>query len=147
MKKLFSAMVIGSLLTVLIAATAQAQLPGTAIRASIPFDFIVRGRTLPAGNYEITRINDEPIGLMIRNVDHMRNKALFETEPVYLGNNMSHKNELVFHRYGDSYFLSELVTSTEDTAREVLPSRSERRMERDMAKNEGEPQTVTVALY
>ncbi len=70
MKKLFSVVVIGSLLTLLIAATAQAQLPGTTIRASIPFDFIVRGRNLPAGNYEIRRISDEPSGLVIRNVDY-----------------------------------------------------------------------------
>lgn len=49
MKKLFSVMVIGSVLSLLISGTARAQLPGTVLRASIPFDFVVRGRTLPAG--------------------------------------------------------------------------------------------------
>lgn len=146
MKKLFSVMVIGVLLTLSIAATAQAQLPGTAIRASIPFDFIVRGRTLPAGNYEITRINDEPIGLLIRNVDHKRDKAMFETEPVYV-NRASRKDVLVFHRYGDEYFLSEVFTTGEDTGRELMPSHAERKLEREMARNNVEPQTVTVALY
>ena len=46
MKKFFSIIATGSLLT-LMAVAAQAQMPGAAMRASIPFDFIVRGRTLP----------------------------------------------------------------------------------------------------
>src|SRR5688500_17599341 len=71
MKKFFSIIATGSLLT-LMAVAAHAQLPGAAIRASIPFDFNVRGRTLPAGHYEIWRINDEPGGLIIRNVDLKR---------------------------------------------------------------------------
>jgi hypothetical protein len=145
MKKLFSVMAIGSLLTLLIAGTAQAQLPGTAVRASIPFDFIVRGRTLPAGIYEIRRINDGPIDLIIRNVDHKRDEALFQTETVYV-NRRERKDLLVFHRYGDSYFLSEVLTAGEQMGRELLPSRAERQLRREMASNQVEPETVTVAL-
>lgn len=144
MKKLFIVMAIGSVLTVLIAGTARAQMPGTVIRASIPFDFIVRGRTLPAGTYEITRITEEPLGLMIRNRDHRRDKAMFETEPVIVRRTPG-KNELVFHRYGDSYFLSEVVTAGEETGRELMPSHAERQLEREFARNQGEPETVTVA--
>ena len=66
MKKFFVVMAIGSLLALSVAASAQAQLPGVPIRASIPFDFIVRGRTLPAGDYWIERINDDPSGLVIK---------------------------------------------------------------------------------
>ena len=145
MKKLFSVMVIGSLSTLLIAITAFAQLPGTAIRASIPFDFTVRGRTLPAGKYEITRVNDEAVNLLIRSVDNKRDHAMFETEPVYVSNTSS-KDVLVFHRYGDSYFLSEVVTGSEETGRELAPSHAERQMRREMARNQVEPETVTVAL-
>jgi len=137
-------MVIGSFLALSIAGTAKAQLPGTAIRASIPFAFSVRGRTLPAGNYVITRVTDEPVGLIIQNVDYKSDKAMFETEPIYVGAR-PHKDVLVFHRYGESYFLSEVVTSTEQTARELFPSRDERRMKRDMAKNQVQAETVTVA--
>jgi len=143
MKKLFSVMVIGSLLTLLIASTAFAQLPGTAIRASIPFDFTVRGRTLPAGDYEITRISDEATGLIIRNLDR-KHEAVFETEPVYAEKAPRH-DELVFHRYGDTYFLSEVVTAGEQTERELMPTHAERQLRREMAQNQVEPQTVTVA--
>ena len=144
MKKFFSLVVIGSVLIVLVAATAQAQLPGTAIRATIPFDFKVQGRTLPAGNYEIRRISDdESIGLLIRNVDDKHDKAMFETEPLYM-RRTARKDELVFNRYGDVYFLSEVETAGVQTAREVYRSRTERHLRSQMAMNLGQPETVTV---
>ena len=144
MKKLFSVMGIGSLLTLLIAGTAFAQLPGTAIRASIPFDFTVRGRSLPAGEYEITRISDEASGLLIRNVDR-KHEAVFETEPVY-NRKLARNDELVFHRYGESYFLSEILTASEDRGEELTPSHAERKLQREVARNQMAPETVTVAL-
>jgi hypothetical protein len=52
----------------LTAAIAFAQLPGETIRVNIPFDFLVRGRSLPAGEYEISRLNDEPEVLAITNI-------------------------------------------------------------------------------
>ena len=144
MKKFFSVVVIGSVLT-LVAATAQAQLPGTAIRASIPFDFKVQGRTLPAGRYEIRRVNDdESVGLLIRNVDDKHDKAMFETETIYMGKTPG-RSILTFNRYGDIYFLSEIETSGEQMAREVYPSRAERHLREQMAKNLVLPETVTVA--
>jgi hypothetical protein len=146
MKKLFSVVAIGSVLVVLVAATAQAQLPGTAIRASIPFDFKVQGRTLPAGKYEIRRITDESLGLLIRNVDDKHDKAMFETEPIYM-KGIPGKDVLVFNRYGDIYFLNEVETAGEQTAREVYPSRAERHLRQQMASNQIEPETVTVACY
>jgi len=145
MKKIFGFMAAGCLLALMIAAPAHAQLPGTAIRVSIPFDFIVRGKTLPSGEYEISRIGDEPIDLLIRNVNAKRDHVVFETEPAFAGA-MSNKSELVFHRYGDTYFLSEVVTAGEDTARELTPSRSERQLQRELASNKAEPDTVALAV-
>ena len=142
MKKLVSVVVIGSVL-VLVAAAVQAQLPGTPIRASIPFDFMVRGKVLPAGNYEVSRINDDPIGLMIRNLDQKHDTVMFETEPVYMRRTPG-KNMLVFNRYGDTYFLSEIKTASENTAREAYPSRAERHLQQQTVMNHVEPQTVTV---
>lgn len=146
MKNLFSILVIGSVLSLLIAGTARAQEPGTVIRASIPFDFIVRGRTLPAGKYEISRISDEPVGLLIRNLGDKRDKAVFETEPLYIRTTTS-KDELVFHRYGDTYFLSEIVTAGDDRGEELAPSHAERKLRSEVARNQiTEPETVTLAL-
>src|SRR3979490_3216034 len=81
-KKIFSAAIICSLFIVVGAATAYAQLPGTAVRATIPFDFSVRGKILPAGDYEIRRFTDQPDGLMISNVNDKHEHAMFETVAV-----------------------------------------------------------------
>lgn len=145
MKKLFSVIAMGCLLSLLLVGSVQAQLPGTEIRASIPFDFSVRGVTLPAGDYTITRIGDEPTGLLMRNIHDKRKHVLFETEPEN-GRRIPRRNVLVFNRYGDSYFLEEVVTAGESVGRELTPSHQERTLRRDMAKNQVEPETVMVAL-
>jgi hypothetical protein len=145
MKKIFGAMVTGCLLALVIAVPAHAQLPGTQMRVSIPFDFTVRGKTLPSGEYEVSRIGDEPISLLIRNVKDKRDHVVFETEPVYAGR-IPNRGLVVFHRYGDSYFLSEVVTAGEDTARELTTSRAERQLQREMASNKAEPETVALAV-
>ena len=145
MKKLLGVMAAGCLLTLLVVVSAHAQDPGTAIRVSIPFDFIVEGKTLPAGQYEVRRINDEPTGLLIQNVYHRRNEALFQTEPREEHRTPNH-SLLVFHRYNDSYFLSEVVNAGEERAEELRPTREERHLRSEMAKNNIEPETVTVAM-
>lgn len=146
-KQIFSTLVTGGILALMIAVPTRAQMPGTSMRANIPFDFMVRGKMLPAGNYEIRRISDEPNGLLIRNINDKHDHAMFETEPVE-GQAPNH-SEVVFHRYGDTYFLSEVLTAGEQTGRELPPPREERQLRREMASNSNnaEPQTVTVAVY
>jgi hypothetical protein len=145
-KKVFSAVLICGLLAVVTAATAYAQMPGTALRATIPFDFIVRGRILPAGKYEIRRIGDQPGGLIISSVNHLHEWAMFETESVE-ARKTARTGELVFHRYGDSYFLSEVFAGGEQTGRELRPSRQERNLRQETAKNKTEAETVALAAY
>ena len=145
-KQILRAVVTGCLLALMIAVPAHAQLPGTIMRVAIPFDFIVKGKTLPAGNYEIKRISDSPEGLIIRNANEKRDHVIFETEPVET-REIPNTSEIVFHRYGDSYFLSEVLTAGEETGQEVLPSRAERQLRSQMASNRAEPETVALAVY
>lgn len=146
MKKLFIVMAIGSLLALSLVATAQAQMPGVPIRASIPFDFMVRGRSFSAGDYWIERVSDDPSGLVLRNIHNKHEHIVFETESMERSREPRH-NVLVFNRYGDEYFLSEIVTAGEQDGRELAPSHAERALRREMAKNQAEPESVTVALY
>jgi len=147
-KKVFSVIATCCFLALGAASTAHAQMPGTALRAMIPFDFSVRGRTLPAGEYEIRRITDAPDGLLISgmtNHDH----EIFETKPVD-ARRISSKAEIVFHRYGDSYFLSEVFAGGEQTGRELPESRQERSLKREMAASNdkrNQPETVALAAY
>ena len=145
MKKFFSVVAAGCLLSMVLVGSTRAQLPGTEIRVQIPFDFTVKGKTLPAGEYEIRRINDEPIGLLIRNMHDKHDDVLFETEPK-IDRSITKRDELIFTRYGDSYFLSEVVTAGEQTGEEVNPSHHERELRREMmSRNNAAPETVTVA--
>ena len=145
-RKFLSVMVTCFLVTLGAAAKANAQLPGTAIHASIPFDFIVSGKTLPAGTYEIRRITDSPDSLIIRNVTINHDLATFLTDPVQARARMNH-GELIFNRYGDTYFLSRIWDGGEPTGRELPTSRQERQLKREVASNSHTPETVAVAIY
>ena len=146
MKKVLGVMAMGCLLSLLVVVSAQAQDEGSAIRVSIPFDFNVEGKILPAGDYEIRRINDEPAELLIQNVNHRRDERMFQTEPLDARRIPNH-SLLVFHRYGENgYFLSEVMTAGEQTGEELRPTRAERTLRSEMAKNNIEPETVTVAM-
>lgn len=145
MKKLCSVVAVGCLLSVLLlAGSAGAQEPGTRIRASIPFDFVVRGKTMPAGEYDVTRVMDEPITLLLRNVHDKHDEIVFNTDSVE-ARSIPSRGELIFNRYGDTYFLSEVFTAGEQTGEELNASHKEREMKRDMASNQVGPETVTVA--
>jgi hypothetical protein len=145
MKKLLGVLATGCLLSLLVAVGVHAQDPGSAIRVSIPFDFTVENKTLPAGEYEIRRINDEPIDLLIQNVNHRRDEVMFQADPRDARRIPNH-SLLIFHRYADSYFLSEVMTAGEQTGEELRLTRSERTLRSEMAKNNIEPETVTVAM-
>lgn len=75
------------------------------VTARIPFDFVVGGRTLPAGNYviheDLTRWTvtfQQEKGNGVAVALAMQNEAL----------NRSEAPELVFHQYGDRYFISKV---------------------------------------
>jgi hypothetical protein len=148
MKRIFTAIVATAVLALAVTSPARAQLPGTSMRAYIPFDFIVNGKTLPAGNYEVRRITDAPEGLIIRSVNNKHDHAMFETESVQQ-NRMPRHDEIVFDRYGDTYFLSEVLVGGMETGRRLAPSHAERQLRREseMASNNAQPQTVSIALY
>ena len=80
-RQLIGMLFAGCLLALLAAVPAQAQLPGIPIRVTIPFDFSIRGKTLPSGKYEIRRLGDEPDGLLVYNIKNHQH-AVFESEPV-----------------------------------------------------------------
>jgi len=142
-KQMFGALAAGCLLASMIALPARAQEPGTSMRVTIPFDFIVRGRTLPAGNYEVRRVGDSPEILEIRNVNHKRDEMVFDTETTQANKPPRH-SELIFNRYGDSSFLSEIVVGGEEMGREVAATRAERQLRREMASNNRQPETVAL---
>ena len=141
-RRLVGILLAGCFLALLAVTPAQAQLPGIPIRVTIPFDFTIRGKTLPAGKYEIKRIGDEPDALLVYNITNHQH-AIFESEPVETAR-APKRGEVVFHEYGDQYFLAEIWSGGEEMGREVIPSRAERRLERDLADKGASPAMVAL---
>ena len=110
--------------------TAQAQSLSYRLTANIPFEFSVTGKKLPAGKYWIKRAqqgNGDTV-VQISSTDGRENITRF-TIPVVAYNPVN-SSSLVFHRYGDEYFLSEIWPAGGLTGRELPKSRVERELER-----------------
>ena len=50
----------------------------------------------------------------------------------------------IFRRYGETYFLSQIWESDEIQGRQLLKSRTERSVERDLAERGGRPAIVDI---
>lgn len=112
------------------------------VRATIPFGFNVGATALPAGDYELQRLNRET--MVIRGLDN-RQTALALTMATD-GNSGEGEASLVFNRYGQDSFLSEILTP--EGARAVLKSKAERRAAAraaESAENTAAPRVIYVA--
>ena len=107
---------------------------------NISFSFIVGQKTLPAGEYTLEpNRKDSHIVWLIQRRDG-RTRALFTTMPVRASETQEDA-KLIFHKYGDQYFLSQIWSRGENSGRELLMPR----LERELAKNAIERQTVVLA--
>ena len=101
-------------------------LPGAAqgkksVILNAPFSFVVEQQTLPAGSY---RIIVEHGWLQIRSVDR-KAAAIVLTLPVS-GKAPEGTGQVVFNRYGNRYFLSQVWVPDMPLGRQTLESREER---------------------
>ena len=130
--------------------SANAQTLQYRLTANIPFDFSAAGEKLPAGKYWIKRAqtSDGDLVVQISSVDGQSNITrltipVSAKQPVKTG-------MLVFNRYGDEYFLSEIWPAGGATGRELHKSRAERDLARKAkdsgiaAVNAPEVKTVTI---
>ena len=121
------------LVVALAAATAAATTPAQSanrVVANIPFEFSVGYKTMPAGEYQIRIVNSANDALLIQSADS-KTSALRLSEATERQKNNKHV-KLVFHRYGERYFLAEVWSGT-DTGRQLLRSQEEKAIERELA--------------
>ena len=72
--------------------------------AHVPFDFTIGNSTLPRDTYNLTRMTGHPEMVVLRGD---RKSAFVRTDEVRLATSGA-ASSLVFHRYGDLYFLREI---------------------------------------
>ena len=110
------------------------------LSASVPFEFTVAGRSMPAGDYSIeagytpmatVRVSSGNEGvyfLAIRDTASQKERT---------GQSL-----LLFHRYGDRYFLSSIVDGSLNTGVEIPTSR----IEKELSKTASLQKFETVAV-
>ena len=96
------------------------------IKADVPFSFSARYGVLPAGEYNIARSGLGQVMLLSngrRGVELMTPNTTDWREKI-------NTPKLVFHRYGDEYFLAEIWTSADDCLRTLQVHPRERQLAR-----------------
>ena len=105
-----------------VAATpAQAQV---LMKVDVPFDFSAGYGVLSAGSYEVSRTSNEAALLLSsgrRGVELMLPLTIEQRNSFEIP-------ELVFHRYGNEYFLAEIWTSSDGTVRTLAVHPRERQL-------------------
>jgi len=119
------------------------------ITANVPFDFSDGTTGFSAGKYEIEPFGaNSTAGIRITSYD----RKAHGTRLTIAAGGISPKNEttLVFHRYGDKYFLSQVWTAGDNAGLQLPTSSAERAIEREIEMRTGQasesvPATVTIA--
>ena len=119
--------VVLALATAVVSANAQ---QANKIVANIPFEFSVGYKTMPAGEYSVQTISAGGNALMVQSTDGKRAAVRLTEESERAKKTHA---RLVFHRYGDRYFLAEVWNGGERTGRQLLKSQEERVIEGELA--------------
>ncbi len=110
------------------------------VRANIPFDFVVGNETLPSGTYTVEIAANNYGVLAIRGTDN-------RTSAFVLANTVSDKDiqdnspKLIFNRYGDQYFLSQVWSGARLDGLTISKSPRERE---HLAQGISEPESVFI---
>jgi hypothetical protein len=139
-KQAYTILVIAALLaTVFTSAQAQSD---RLIAANVPFNFMIKDRALPAGEYNFALVQvGGSDAIKIQSADgHIT--AFVPTRPAKAKASQA-EPKVVFNRYGDQYFLSQVCGLEDSTTQQLAKPRAEERL----AKSAIEQRNVSVAAH
>jgi hypothetical protein len=96
---------------------------GIAVRANVPFEFYVGNSKMPAGEYTIRESRFGSTFLQVRK-DDGGNSAYVSSNAANPKSSES-SAELIFHRYNDDYFLSEVWSTGNEMGNRIGASKKE----------------------
>ena len=108
--------------------TGIAQAQNRGVRANIPFDFVIAGKHLPAGEYQFLTQSNQ--AFLIRNINQPIAVLSMSLRTDSARPNSSY---VVFNKYGDSYFLSEIHSSAIAVDAGFSQSKQEKQLRQQMA--------------
>jgi len=113
---------------------AQAQLVGDLV-VNVPFQFHAGNAKLPAGEYRIHVLDDSnPMVMEITSADGSTS-ALFQVRDTDV-NAAPGKDELVFNKYGNRYFLAKLFQEGSDQGSQVIASNYEKTVSQEATETQ-----------
>ena len=126
--------------------SANAQSLEQRIKVNVPFDFSVGDQNFHAGEYFVQRAQPSNGDLLVR-VSSRDGKAttVRMTFPV-LSFDLTNKGKLIFTRYGDHYFLSEIWPTGSNTGRGLPRSKHEKEITGDYPYEIGSTTATTVVI-
>ena len=98
------------------------------LKADVPFNFIISGATLPAGEYTIQGLGAGS-AIAVRGPNPKANIVVLSQRCASI--DATKQSKLVFHRYGDRYFLTQLWVAGSDSGRQLPKSPREMEVARD----------------
>jgi hypothetical protein len=129
--------VVLALATAVTSANAQS---ANSIAADIPFDFSVGYKIMPAGGYTVKTVSTTGNALMIQTADGGMAAVRLSDETERAKN--IPQARLVFHRYGERYFLAEVWNGFDKKGRQLLKSLEESSLESELASISAKSETA-----
>jgi len=143
-KQALTVLAMANLFVLLAVGSAYADL-GSEVRADVPFDFIVGNKTYPAGSYAVEYTNPQGVFLIHIGEDESRSTLLW-SNTVPAQSIADHSPKLVFNRYGDEYFLTQVWGGGDIDGRGLRKFHREREQAREyLAKDVSVPEVVSIA--
>ena len=127
-----------SIIALLVAVASHAQ-SNLALHANIPFSFVAGRATLNAGQYRVDQGNR---GLITLKAANGKTNAFLLTATQQCGG-IQTASRLVFHRYGNTYILSQIWTQGDNCGRQATVTKREREL---AARQKAPDETIILAM-
>jgi hypothetical protein len=112
--------------------SALAPLYAESLKVEVPFGFMAAQATLPAGEYQVS--SNEAAQGMVRLVSSKGSSVAVCFTNAIQSNRPSGTAKLIFNRYGNHYFLSQVWSEGNDRGHLLRPSKAEREIARTFSK-------------
>jgi len=115
---------------------------GAKVEANVPFDFVAGEVTFKAGEYSIKRYSKDT--LLVSSAGR-KTRIIVPAPETVAQTRHDAPQRLVFHRYGDEYFLAQVWLSNDADGRGLFSSKAERQRARELAKDKGRRAEVEIS--
>jgi len=137
---MFLLLVTLSLVTAVVSAQAQGS---RSEYADIPFDFKAGDKELPAGRYQVSQSTSGE-AVTVRSVENSISVVKMTNHLVQL--DPAKTSKLVFNRYGNQYFLSEVWIAGRSTGQQIRKTNAEKAIQRELTASRRMRERLDIAL-